>query len=70
MPKDVTFPEIKSDVGNPSTYHQNPNTTDMTQPRKMKTGNSGGEWTIKGKIQIIDENNVVRLLLGFQKDGF
>jgi hypothetical protein len=39
-------------------------------PYKLATGATMGVQQIKGSIQVVDAQGVVRLVLGYSKDGF
>lgn len=38
--------------------------------RKLQSGATRGVQQIKGKLEVVDETGTVRVIIGFQKDGF
>lgn len=46
------------------------NSAGFVTPYKVNTGATRGAQRIKGTIEVVDTNNVVRLILGFKKDAF
>ena len=45
-------------------------TTDRVLPRQVSTGLTRGDQTIRGRILVMDSAGVVRMVIGYQKDGF
>ncbi len=39
-------------------------------PYKLQSGNTRGSQRIKGTIEVVDENNTVRLIMGYKKGAF
>ena len=39
-------------------------------PRQVSAGNSRGDLIVKGRILVKDDNGVIRMDLGYDKDGF
>lgn len=46
------------------------NSANFTPPYKVQTGNTRGDLRVKGVITIVDEQNVIRLIMGFKKSAF
>jgi hypothetical protein len=40
------------------------------KPRQVTTGTTRGEQQIKGKLLVVDENNLPRVLIGYKENGF
>ena len=39
-------------------------------PYKIATGSNMGDLRVKGKITVVDDKGIVRLLIGYEQDGF
>lgn len=62
--------------GDKSTYPrsyregQDDNSAGFVNPHKIATGNTRGTQRIKGTIEVVDDNNIVRVIIGYKKDAF
>jgi hypothetical protein len=56
----------------PKTYKagSDNNSAGLITPYKVNTGATRGVQKIKGTIEVVDNNNVVRLVMGYKKDAF
>ncbi len=61
-----------SDKNYPRTYTagSDDNSAGLITPYKVNTGATRGAQRIKGTIEVVDNNNVVRIVIGYKKDGF
>lgn len=55
-------------------YPQDPKpestSANFVTPYKVQTGQTRGDLQIKGKITVVDSNNVVRLIMGYDPGRF
>lgn len=49
---------------------QSSSSAGFTQPYKVATGATRGDWAIKGRIVVLDKNNVAKLVIGYDPGKF